>query len=105
MIRRPPRSTLFPYTTLFRSKCQPLATSRKRPGSLLIVALSQDLRLSCSISARPQHASCRPKHDVAPGGSPERVPLTTPERHPDPPPPPHLVHPPTPTSRPCNPLP
>src|SRR3989475_11695534 len=24
MIRRPPRSTLFPYTTLFRSKAQPL---------------------------------------------------------------------------------
>src|SRR5438105_10370778 len=23
MIRRPPRSTLFPYTTLFRSKCDP----------------------------------------------------------------------------------
>src|SRR5690349_24211871 len=23
MIRRPPRSTLFPYTTLFRSHCQP----------------------------------------------------------------------------------
>src|SRR3712207_7331301 len=26
MIRRPPRSTLFPYTTLFRS-CQPVASS------------------------------------------------------------------------------
>src|SRR5258708_11379539 len=25
MIRRPPRSTLFPYTTLFRSNCIPLA--------------------------------------------------------------------------------
>src|SRR5256885_10607332 len=23
MIRRPPRSTLFPYTTLFRSRCEP----------------------------------------------------------------------------------
>src|SRR2546430_4041276 len=23
MIRRPPRSTLFPYTTLFRSECEP----------------------------------------------------------------------------------
>src|SRR2546425_8608689 len=28
MIRRPPRSTLFPYTTLFRSRLQPLAMSR-----------------------------------------------------------------------------
>src|SRR3990167_13425 len=29
MIRRPPRSTLFPYTTLFRSPCAP--PSRSRP--------------------------------------------------------------------------
>src|SRR3712207_6936843 len=32
MIRRPPRSTLFPYTTLFRSRCAPPPTSpRCRP--------------------------------------------------------------------------
>src|SRR5438270_2478265 len=32
MIRRPPRSTLFPYTTLFRSPADPVATrSRARP--------------------------------------------------------------------------
>src|SRR6266446_8789915 len=30
MIRRPPRSTLFPYTTLFRSRC---AATRPRPGA------------------------------------------------------------------------
>src|SRR6266571_7007577 len=28
MIRRPPRSTLFPYTTLFRSGCLPSAAAR-----------------------------------------------------------------------------
>src|SRR3712207_7386560 len=28
MIRRPPRSTLFPYTTLFRSAVQPVAAVR-----------------------------------------------------------------------------
>src|ERR1041384_6257537 len=28
MIRRPPRSTLFPYTTLFRSACRPSAATR-----------------------------------------------------------------------------
>src|SRR2546430_12943610 len=38
MIRRPPRSTLFPYTTLFRSRAlrgrhpQPLAPARRRAG-------------------------------------------------------------------------
>src|SRR5258705_8325544 len=29
MIRRPPRSTLFPYTTLFRSSCPDIATDRR----------------------------------------------------------------------------
>src|SRR5258707_3000764 len=36
MIRRPPRSTLFPYTTLFRSQgaagAQGSAAARRRPG-------------------------------------------------------------------------
>src|SRR5258708_11465227 len=34
MIRRPPRSTLFPYTTLFRSRAQSrrLAQRARRPG-------------------------------------------------------------------------
>src|SRR3712207_8716871 len=31
MIRRPPRSTLFPYTTLFRSR---IGTSRKTPNRI-----------------------------------------------------------------------
>src|SRR3712207_7918740 len=34
MIRRPPRSTLFPYTTLFRSRCVPI--SRSNAGNLPI---------------------------------------------------------------------
>src|SRR2546429_1468889 len=34
MIRRPPRSTLFPYTTLFRSK-QPLAATEHRQHAML----------------------------------------------------------------------
>src|SRR2546422_7459791 len=38
MIRRPPRSTLFPYTTLFRSPrlcgCLRRAARRRRPGSI-----------------------------------------------------------------------
>src|SRR3989442_3798961 len=33
MIRRPPRSTLFPYTTLFRSVC----TTRARLGSSVFI--------------------------------------------------------------------
>src|SRR2546430_11530986 len=33
MIRRPPRSTLFPYTTLFRSKSVSLAVTQPDPAS------------------------------------------------------------------------
>src|SRR2546430_9243695 len=33
MIRRPPRSTLFPYTTLFRSRQSGLAARRPRPAA------------------------------------------------------------------------
>src|SRR5256885_11212168 len=32
MIRRPPRSTLFPYTTLFRSRRGPSEPAMARPG-------------------------------------------------------------------------
>ncbi len=36
MIRRPPRSTLFPYTTLFRSdRCMHLDTGNLGPAKLL----------------------------------------------------------------------
>src|SRR5438876_4823066 len=34
MIRRPPRSTLFPYTTLFRSRRPALLHPRRRQGAL-----------------------------------------------------------------------
>src|SRR3712207_7249900 len=34
MIRRPPRSTLFPYTTLFRSTTLPLAQRRELPRAV-----------------------------------------------------------------------
>src|SRR3989442_3984721 len=33
MIRRPPRSTLFPYTTLFRSSCWPIFGFRNLLGA------------------------------------------------------------------------
>src|SRR3712207_8394976 len=38
MIRRPPRSTLFPYTTLFRSHSDPLLPGLLVPAVLLAVA-------------------------------------------------------------------
>src|SRR2546430_8571861 len=38
MIRRPPRSTLFPYTTLFRSKSRTTATFALRSSGPMITA-------------------------------------------------------------------
>src|SRR5256885_12178103 len=38
MIRRPPRSTLFPYTTLFRSIHEPRALIVQRQGECRLVA-------------------------------------------------------------------
>ena len=35
MIRRPPRSTLFPYTTLFRSVCSPIRVFQRKAAKPL----------------------------------------------------------------------
>src|SRR5438045_6627278 len=49
MIRRPPRSTLFPYTTLFRSQ---LREAAEELGRLRELALSDEVRaLVCFASA------------------------------------------------------
>src|SRR2546422_6168700 len=40
MIRRPPRSTLFPYTTLFRSKSAASKTARRRRAFSVIPSSS-----------------------------------------------------------------
>src|SRR3712207_8884154 len=42
MIRRPPRSTLFPYTTLFRSQLEPLPSQPAGIDSLHPVAAADD---------------------------------------------------------------
>src|SRR3712207_7526377 len=47
MIRRPPRSTLFPYTTLFRSFTDRLAGS-------LSGGMKQKLALACALIAEPK---------------------------------------------------
>src|SRR5256885_6230038 len=40
MIRRPPRSTLFPYTTLFRSRSRPSTRCRRTPAAWDSLALT-----------------------------------------------------------------
>src|SRR5258708_20126520 len=64
MIRRPPRSTLFPYTTLFRSSCNsPVSRSRHNPRRLLRGspvawwAPSADRATACAASRSEEHTS------------------------------------------------
>src|SRR2546422_6296845 len=58
MIRRPPRSTLFPYTTLFRSHLRPRRRPRHHPRTWE--------RLSCrSPRAQPARASRLPQFRYA----------------------------------------
>src|SRR2546422_3719474 len=56
MIRRPPRSTLFPYTTLFRSR---LARRRKSSGRQSVLARAQHSASFKRISARQLQALVR----------------------------------------------
>src|SRR3712207_7211318 len=51
MIRRPPRSTLFPYTTLFRSKR--IAFQSTRDGEFDIFVMSRDGKDQFNITAHP----------------------------------------------------
>src|SRR5258708_19549827 len=93
MIRRPPRSTLFPYTTLFRSKF----ASAWNPDPRLRLAPAQSA--NCSRAPRrseehtselqsPDHLVCRLLLEKK-----KKAPL----HHPNPPPyqhpPPHYAHP------------
>src|SRR3712207_7689736 len=58
MIRRPPRSTLFPYTTLFRSGC--MAIAHEPPPALLVgepsVGGEERLDLDLDLDRVHQHA-------------------------------------------------
>src|SRR5690348_17789006 len=53
MIRRPPRSTLFPYTTLFRSRTEPGTGAR---GHLFHVALTIATRIGQEHSREARRA-------------------------------------------------
>src|SRR3712207_8646705 len=56
MIRRPPRSTLFPYTTLFRSLEEP-RVAVDEPD-----AAARGLDEACTIGGVPVRGECAPQH-------------------------------------------
>src|SRR5436305_6284905 len=62
MIRRPPRSTLFPYTTLFRSlhRDDPrhIAPGLRRPLGHALLAISRSEEHTSELQSRP-HLVCR----------------------------------------------
>src|SRR5258708_30466126 len=62
MIRRPPRSTLFPYTTLFRSACTPDAersNSTQLPALAWASARAERSEEHTSELQSPDHLVCR----------------------------------------------
>src|SRR3712207_8090208 len=69
MIRRPPRSTLFPYTTLFRSLPSVSANALRSPDAFNVIgdqkARSRALFLEVSrVLLHPRCANCHPSGDV-----------------------------------------
>src|SRR5437016_11408771 len=61
MIRRPPRSTLFPYTTLFRSSA---ASLRGALDQILDQALADDFPAHPRFEAEVKTSNLRKVHDV-----------------------------------------
>src|SRR3712207_8495745 len=69
MIRRPPRSTLFPYTTLFRSEGsgieEPLpggieaAVAAARAADVVLLAIGESQGMSGEAQSRPDRKSTR----------------------------------------------
>src|SRR3712207_7141824 len=59
MIRRPPRSTLFPYTTLFRSRVGPFALVAQQGERRLAVGLGDDEGHADAAIEHAQHLAGR----------------------------------------------
>src|SRR5947208_14261398 len=63
IIRRPPRSTLFPYTTLFRSFCMAILLLERRAGLAEfideVVNRPEDRKSTTSELQSPDHLVCR----------------------------------------------
>src|SRR2546426_6595477 len=56
MIRRPPRSTLFPYTTLFRSKLEAAAKKAKRDAAKSAAAVKEANNRAAKLDALAKKA-------------------------------------------------
>src|SRR5260221_13980478 len=70
MIRRPPRSTLFPYTTLFRSTFPPGQTTQVIRVDLLNCQLSAFVSFTFNLSAATNATIARPSTRIGIVGDP-----------------------------------
>src|SRR5687768_17918838 len=61
MIRRPPRSTLFPYTTLFRSPWKSLWVPGLTQTMLGVIVANNKTTVGLGFASIPQHPKTRPK--------------------------------------------
>src|SRR5690349_23105491 len=61
MIRRPPRSTLFPYTTLFRSAALEIT---RREEALLQVLVGLDRRAACGWRSEEHTSELQSRRDL-----------------------------------------
>src|SRR3712207_8374868 len=60
MIRRPPRSTLFPYTTLFRSARKLVSVAGGESAGQLLLVLAEDVHAEPARGPDPSPARRRP---------------------------------------------
>src|SRR3712207_7721691 len=66
MIRRPPRSTLFPYTTLFRSLAREVALRDEQREVEVVGAGRLDAEVDLRLHPLPQRVAVGPHHHRAP---------------------------------------
>src|SRR5258707_11035234 len=65
MIRRPPRSTLFPYTTLFRSRLRKRAARRRESVSSSAMVAPHAIEHEASLAAHAEWLRRHGRGDVA----------------------------------------
>src|SRR3712207_8093700 len=72
MIRRPPRSTLFPYTTLFRSRVGPQRDRRDLVGPLVVDPRLDEVGGEDAALEQVVVVGLQPVHDRPQGGGQDR---------------------------------
>src|SRR2546427_8882348 len=81
MIRRPPRSTLFPYTTLFRSRAAPDFPAGQRPTPFPATALGMAVALWAAAACLRSDGQPLPFAGGNARGQPQQMVMVRSEEH------------------------